>query len=190
VRTEDTLLGVTRRAARRHGDPLSSGLKQRTTPRRRRRSSASAAAPTASSSSGTPSSSPVSTVTDGIFIAGACQYPKDIPDTVAQGAPPPRRAGARRQRDRGRSSRRSPTSTPRSARAATSACQSAPRGDPVQRGEGCRRGHRGRLQGLRRVRRGLRLGRPAAAGLHSTSRSSPRSKAQWPSEAGVRRRTQ
>jgi len=26
----------------------------------------------------------VSTVTDGIFIAGCCQYPKDIPDTVAQ----------------------------------------------------------------------------------------------------------
>ena len=31
-----------------------------------------------------PKLEPVSTVTDGIFIAGACQYPKDIPDTVAQ----------------------------------------------------------------------------------------------------------
>lgn len=31
-----------------------------------------------------PKLEPVSTVTDGIFVAGACQYPKDIPDTVAQ----------------------------------------------------------------------------------------------------------
>ncbi len=28
--------------------------------------------------------SPMDTVTDGIFIAGCCQGPKDIPDTVAQ----------------------------------------------------------------------------------------------------------
>lgn len=31
-----------------------------------------------------PKLAPVSTVTDGIFIAGACQGPKDIPDSVAQ----------------------------------------------------------------------------------------------------------
>jgi heterodisulfide reductase subunit A len=31
-----------------------------------------------------PKLEPVSTVTDGIFIAGCCQGPKDIPDTVAQ----------------------------------------------------------------------------------------------------------
>jgi len=31
-----------------------------------------------------PKLEPVSTITDGIFIAGCCQYPKDIPDTVAQ----------------------------------------------------------------------------------------------------------
>ena len=29
---------------------------------------------------------PVETVTDGVFLAGACQGPKDIPDSVAQGA--------------------------------------------------------------------------------------------------------
>lgn len=29
---------------------------------------------------------PVSTTTDGVFLAGACQGPKDIPDSVAQGA--------------------------------------------------------------------------------------------------------
>ncbi len=33
-----------------------------------------------------PKLGPVSTTTDGIFIAGACQGPKDIPDSVAQGA--------------------------------------------------------------------------------------------------------
>lgn len=32
-----------------------------------------------------PKLGPVSTTTDGVFIAGACQGPKDIPDTVAQG---------------------------------------------------------------------------------------------------------
>jgi heterodisulfide reductase subunit A2 len=32
-----------------------------------------------------PKLGPVSTTTDGIFIAGTCQGPKDIPDTVAQG---------------------------------------------------------------------------------------------------------
>jgi heterodisulfide reductase subunit A len=32
-----------------------------------------------------PKLAPVSTTTDGVFIAGACQGPKDIPDTVAQG---------------------------------------------------------------------------------------------------------
>ncbi|MBN2072274.1 MAG: CoB--CoM heterodisulfide reductase iron-sulfur subunit A family protein [Candidatus Krumholzibacteriota bacterium] len=31
-----------------------------------------------------PKLGPVSTATDGVFIAGACQSPKDIPDTVAQ----------------------------------------------------------------------------------------------------------
>jgi len=33
-----------------------------------------------------PKLAPVDTATDGIFIAGACQGPKDIPDSVAQGA--------------------------------------------------------------------------------------------------------
>ena len=33
-----------------------------------------------------PKLAPVATMTDGIFIAGACQGPKDIPETVAQGA--------------------------------------------------------------------------------------------------------
>ena len=33
-----------------------------------------------------PKLAPVSTAADGIFVAGACQGPKDIPDSVAQGA--------------------------------------------------------------------------------------------------------
>jgi heterodisulfide reductase subunit A len=33
-----------------------------------------------------PKLAPVETVTDGVFLAGACQGPKDIPDSVAQGA--------------------------------------------------------------------------------------------------------
>jgi len=32
-----------------------------------------------------PKLAPVSTTTEGIFLAGACQSPKDIPDAVAQG---------------------------------------------------------------------------------------------------------
>ncbi|MCJ7434418.1 MAG: 4Fe-4S binding protein, partial [Anaerolineales bacterium] len=32
-----------------------------------------------------PKLAPVETVTDGVFLAGACQGPKDIPDSVAQG---------------------------------------------------------------------------------------------------------
>ena len=32
-----------------------------------------------------PKLAPVSTTTDGVYLAGACQGPKDIPDTVAQG---------------------------------------------------------------------------------------------------------
>jgi len=33
-----------------------------------------------------PKLAPVSTTSDGVFLAGACQTPKDIPDTVAQGS--------------------------------------------------------------------------------------------------------
>ena len=54
------------------------------TPKTSAGSSTSAVAMRASSPSATPSWRPVSTFTDGIFLAGACQGPKDIPDTVAQ----------------------------------------------------------------------------------------------------------
>jgi heterodisulfide reductase subunit A len=40
-----------------------------------------------------PKLDPVATMTDGIFIAGACQGPKDVPATVAQGAAAAARVG-------------------------------------------------------------------------------------------------
>jgi heterodisulfide reductase subunit A len=40
-----------------------------------------------------PKLDPVATMTDGIFIAGTCQGPKDIPDSVAQGAAAAARVG-------------------------------------------------------------------------------------------------
>ncbi len=41
-----------------------------------------------------PKLDPVATMTDGIFVAGACQGPKDIPASVAQGAAAAARVGA------------------------------------------------------------------------------------------------
>ena len=41
-----------------------------------------------------PKLDPVATMTEGIFIAGACQGPKDIPDSVAQGAAAAARVGS------------------------------------------------------------------------------------------------
>jgi heterodisulfide reductase subunit A len=40
-----------------------------------------------------PKLDPVATMTEGIFIAGACQGPKDVPDSVAQGAAAAARVG-------------------------------------------------------------------------------------------------
>jgi len=83
VKVEDTLLGITRRL------PvdmviLSSGLAPRSDAK-----ATSQIFGFGCSSNGFylerhPKLEPVSTITDGIFIAGCCQYPKDIPDTVAQ----------------------------------------------------------------------------------------------------------
>ncbi len=45
-----------------------------------------------------PKLAPVSTFTDGVFIAGCCQGPKDIPDSIAQaGAAAAEAHGADRQ---------------------------------------------------------------------------------------------
>lgn len=83
IRAEDTLLGVVRRI------PvdmviLSVGLEPQADAEDVRR-----LFNTSCSSDGWflerhPKLAPVSTFTDGVFVAGACQGPKDIPDTVAQ----------------------------------------------------------------------------------------------------------
>ena len=69
-----------------------------------------------------PKLAPVATPTDGIFIAGTCQGPKDIPDTVAQASA----AAAGRARPlgawRGRGSSRSPARSSRSECAGCRVC--------------------------------------------------------------------
>ena len=83
VRTEDTLLGVTRRI------PvdmviLSSGLAPTHDAKELAQTLGFGCSANGFFLERHPKLEPVTTVTDGIFIAGACQYPKDIPDTVAQ----------------------------------------------------------------------------------------------------------
>ena len=73
-----------------------------------------------------PKLGPLNTATDGVFLAGACQGPKDIPDAVAQAS------GQRPSRwrspvgERSSSPRRSPGSTPTSVPAVRPASGSAP----------------------------------------------------------------
>jgi heterodisulfide reductase subunit A len=83
VHTEDTLLGVTRRI------PvdmvvLSSGLAPAHDAKEFAQTLGFGCSANGFYLERHPKLEPVTTVTDGIFIAGACQYPKDIPDTVAQ----------------------------------------------------------------------------------------------------------
>ena len=86
VQVEDTLLGRQRRIPvdmvvlmGAHG---AAGRRQGTGPA----SAASRAAWPAGTPSGIPKLDPVATMTDGVFVAGVCQGPKDIPASVAQGA--------------------------------------------------------------------------------------------------------
>ncbi len=83
VKVEDTLLGITRRL------PvdmvvLSSGLAPRDDAKAMAQTFGFGCSANGFYLERHPKLEPVSTVTDGIFIAGCCQYPKDIPDTVAQ----------------------------------------------------------------------------------------------------------
>ncbi|HOT22976.1 MAG TPA: CoB--CoM heterodisulfide reductase iron-sulfur subunit A family protein [Thermoleophilia bacterium] len=83
VKVEDTLLGITRRL------PvdmviLSSGLAPRSDAKETAQTFGFGCSANGFYLERHPKLEPVSTVTDGIFIAGCCQYPKDIPDTVAQ----------------------------------------------------------------------------------------------------------
>ncbi len=83
VRVEDTLIGVVRRI------PvdmlvLSVGLEPRADAQNIRRMFNISCSTEGFFLERHPKLAPVNTFTDGIFIAGACQGPRDIPDTVAQ----------------------------------------------------------------------------------------------------------
>jgi heterodisulfide reductase subunit A2 len=83
VKTEDTLLGIVRRIP---ADMviLSSGLSPAKDAKEVSQTFGFGCSANGFFLERHPKLEPVSTVTDGIFIAGCCQYPKDIPDTVAQ----------------------------------------------------------------------------------------------------------
>ncbi len=83
VRVEDTLLAVTRRLA---VDMviLSAGLESQHDSKELAQLFGFGCSHAGFFIERHPKLEPVSTVTDGIFIAGCCQGPKDIPDTVAQ----------------------------------------------------------------------------------------------------------
>ncbi len=85
VRCEDTLAGVIRRV------PvdmviLCAAIKSRQDAKEVSRIFSCSLSPDGFFLERHPKLAPVSTNTDGIFIAGCCQGPKDIPDSVAQGA--------------------------------------------------------------------------------------------------------
>ncbi len=84
VKTEDTLLGMVRRI------PvdmvvLAAGLEPGRDAKDLGRILSISCGDTGFYTEKHPKLGPVSTATDGIFLAGACQGPKDIPDSVAQG---------------------------------------------------------------------------------------------------------
>ena len=83
VKTEDTLLGIVRRIP---ADMviLSSGLAPAKDAKAVSQTFGFGCSADGFFLERHPKLEPVSTITDGIFIAGCCQYPKDIPDTVAQ----------------------------------------------------------------------------------------------------------
>jgi heterodisulfide reductase subunit A len=84
VKTEDTLLGMVRRI------PvdmvvLAAGLEPGKDAKDLGRILSISCGDTGFYTEKHPKLGPVSTATDGVFLAGACQGPKDIPDSVAQG---------------------------------------------------------------------------------------------------------
>ena len=118
-----------------------------------------------------PKLAPVNTVNDGVFLAGACQGPKDIPDTVAQAGAAAAEALAI---DRLRASRTRAEHGldrgDRSARAARPASGYVPLfGDSPRRGKGRGGDRHGSVQGLRDVRRRLSVGRRSATSVHRRS---------------------
>jgi ferredoxin len=108
-----------------------------------------------------PKLGPVETSTQGIFLAGCCQGPKDIPDTVSQAKGAAAAAAGPWPRAGSGSSRSSPRSTPRSAQGCGICIPLCPYDaismhrvrEPAQ---GADRHHP--VQGLRRVHLGLPFG--------------------------------
>ena len=165
VKTEDTLLGIVRRIP---ADMviLSSGLAPAKDAKEVSQTFGFGCSANGFFLERHPKLEPVSTVTDGIFIAGCCQYPKDIPDTVAQAGAAAACALALVDNPTVKVEPTISYIDPEKC-AGCHICVSAlpAHRDPVQRGEGRRRGHHRRLQGLRRLRRRLRQQRAAAGRL-------------------------
>ena len=84
VRVEDTLIGTVRRIPLDMVDPGSVGWSRAPTPRMSGGMFNISCSTEGFFLERHPKLAPVNTFTDGIFIAGACQGPRDIPDTVAQ----------------------------------------------------------------------------------------------------------
>ena len=114
-----------------------------------------------------PKLDPVATTTDGIFIAGACQAPKDIPDTVAQ-------ARAAAARILARIARGKLVIDAVYAEVDEDRCSGLPRlqrtlplrRDRVRRNEAPQPHHQRAVQGMRRLRGGLPFGSHQGAALH------------------------
>ena len=127
---------------------------------------------------------PVESPTAGIFLSGACQGPKDIPETVAQ-------AGAAAAKVIGLLAKDKLTGNPcvaHSDELMCNGCSTCEQRLPLRRdlpmstrkfrmpdrtheGPPGRVGQRSGLPGLRRVHRGLPVRRDGSEGLHATDRS-------------------
>ncbi|MDI6793526.1 MAG: CoB--CoM heterodisulfide reductase iron-sulfur subunit A family protein [bacterium] len=83
IRVEDTMIGVVRRIPVDMA-VLSVGLEPQPDAKEVRRRFNISCSPEGWFLERHPKLAPVSTFTDGVFLAGACQGPKDIPDSVAQ----------------------------------------------------------------------------------------------------------
>ena len=119
---------------------------------------------------------PVETNTAGVFVAGACQAPRDIPDSVAMasataakvlGALQHRRARARADRRRASTRRPAPAASTASGSARTAPSSTQEIRDRKGRlGQGRRRRQPGRLPGLRHLPGDLPEQERRAGGLH------------------------
>ena len=177
IRAEDTLIGVVRRIPVDMVDPLGRAGAAGRTPSDVRRMFNISCGGEGWFIERHPKLAPVSTFTDGVFLAGACQGPKDIPDT--------RRAG-RRRRGRGAGPDRPgyvelEPNTAYIDEEFVLRLQDLRRAVPVQRDHLRRRseegrGERGAVQGLRHRASAPARRAPLSSTCSPTSRSSRRSR--------------